>query len=306
MIWTTNDIPPQHGRLAIVTGGNSGIGYDTSAALAAAGAEVIVAGRDAARCEEAVSRIRAIHPDAKIRFERLDLGSLASVREFAAGIADAHGKLDLLINNAGVMALPKRQVTEDGFERQLGVNFLGHFALTALLMPLLDAAYAPRTVQLASLAHKPGRINFDDLQSEKRYSPQKAYYQSKLAMLMFGIELGRRAQAAGSKLLSTSAHPGWANTSLLTNGLGTILVGRIVAWIWPKISQSSEAGAWPTLYAATAPDAVQGGYYGPQGKGERKGPPGPAVIAPQARDESVAARLWEEAERLTGQRLQIT
>lgn len=300
MPWTANDIPAQNGRVAIVTGGNSGIGYDACWPLAAAGAEVVLAARDSGRGEEAAGRIREAHPQAKIRFEQLDLGSLQSVRDFADRIGDTYEKLDLLINNAGVMALPRRQTTEDGFERQFGVNFLGHFALTALLAPLLGKAEAPRTVQLSSLAHRRGRINFSDLQAEQRYAPWDVYCQSKLAMLMFGIELGRRADAAGWNLVSTSAHPGWANTRLMANGPGTAWSGRVLQLIAPLFMQSSEAGAWPTLYAATSSNAVQGGYYGPSGKGERVGPPGTARIGPQALDEVGAARLWDEAERLTG------
>lgn len=305
MDWTVKDIPPQNGKLAIVTGANDGLGYDTSAALAAAGAEVIVAARSPERGEDAVRRIRAAHPQTNVRFEQLDLASLASVKGFADRIARDRSKLDLLVNNAGVMALPKRETTEDGFERQLGVNFLGHFALTAHLLPLLRQAEKPRAVQLSSLAHRRGRIMFDDLQSERKYSAWAAYSQSKIAMLMFGMELGRRADTAGWNLLSTSAHPGWARTSLVANGPGISWSGKIVSWIAPLFSQSSEQGALPTLYAATAPDAVQGGYYGPLGAGETKGPPGPAKIAPQAQDKDVAARLWEAAEQLTDCKLQI-
>lgn len=306
MPWTLNDIPPQHGKLAIVTGANDGLGFDTSAALAAAGAEVIVAARNPERGEDAVQRIRGAHPQTNVRFEQLDLASLGSVRRFAERIAGNHPKLDLLINNAGVMALPKRETTEDGFERQIGVNFLGHFALTAHVLPLLRKAPAPRAVQLSSLAHLRGRIAFDDLQSERKYSAWPAYSQTKLAMLMFGIELGRRADASGWNLLSTSAHPGWARTSLVANGPGLSWSGKIVSWIAPLFSQTSEEGALPTLYAATASDVVQGGYYGPLKRGETVGPPGVAKKAAQALDEGVAARLWETAEQLTGCKLQIT
>jgi NAD(P)-dependent dehydrogenase (short-subunit alcohol dehydrogenase family) len=305
MPWTVKDIPPQHGKLAIVTGANDGLGYDTSAALAAAGAEVIVAARNQERGEDAVRRIRSAHPQTNLRFEQLDLASLASVKSFADRVMRDHPKLDLLINNAGVMALPQRETTEDGFERQFGVNFLGHFALTALLLQLLRKAPAPRAVQLSSLAHRRGRIMFEDLQSERNYSPWAAYSQSKIAMLMFGMELGRRADAAGWNLLSTSAHPGWAHTSLVANGPGLSWSGRIVGWIAPLFSQTSEEGALPTLYAATASDVVQGGYYGPLGRGETKGPPGPAKMAPQALDKDLATRLWDTAEQLTGCKLQI-
>ena len=303
--WTLSDIPSRHGRVALVTGANSGIGYDTCAALAAAGAEVILAARSPERGEAAVRKLRAAHPQTNVRFEQLDLGSLASVREFARRILDNHTRLDLLINNAGVMALPKRETTEDGFERQMGVNFIGHFALTAHLLPLLRKAPMPRAVQLSSLAHTRGQIHFDDLQWERSYSAWGAYSQTKLAMLMFGMELGRRADAAGWNLISTTAHPGWARTALVANGPGMSWSGRIVSWIAPLFSQSSKDGALPTLYAAVSPDVVQGGYYGPMGRGETRGPPGPARIAPQALDREVAARLWDESERLTGCTLQI-
>lgn len=305
MPWTINDIPAQDGKIAIVTGGNSGIGYDACWPLAVAGAEVVLAARDRRRGEEAAARIRANHPKPNVRFEQLDLGSLASVRDFAGRIGDSCEKIDLLINNAGVMALPKRDTTEDGFERQFGVNFLGHFALTAHLIPLLRKAAAPRTVQLSSLAHRRGRINFEDLQAERRYSPWEVYSQTKLAMLMFALELGRRADAARWGLLSTAAHPGWANTRLMANGPGSVWSGRLLQMVSPLFMQSSAAGAWPTLYAATSGGASQGGYYGPQGKGEIKGPPGPAKVASQALNEAVAARLWGVAEELTGVRLDL-
>ncbi len=295
--WTAADMPSQAGRLALVTGANSGIGYETALGLARAGAEVVLAVRDPARGEEAARRILGASRGAAIRVELLDLGSLASVRALGARLRDRHERLAILVNTAGVMALPRRKSTADGFERQFGVNFLSHFLLTAELMPLLRAAPAPRVVQLSSLAHRRGRIHFDDLQSARRYSPWRAYCQSKLAMLMFALELDRRA---GGTLLSVAAHPGWARSRLIATGMGWSPAGTISRAMWPLIAQSTGAGALPTLYAATAPDVAGGGYYGPMRLGETRGPPGPAWIAPQAQDAAAAARLRNDALRLTG------
>lgn len=300
MAWTVEDMPDLAGKRAVVTGANSGIGFPTALHLARAGAEVILAVRSPERGAAAAARIVSAHPDATVRVEPLDLDRLASVRAFADRIGTAHDRLDILVNNAGLMMLPKRETTADGFERQLGVNFLGHFALTALLLPLLKASVAPRTVQLSSLAHRGGRIRLDDLQSERSYKPWRAYAQSKLAMLMFALELGRRAEAAGWKLVSTAAHPGWARSNLIATGFGATPAGLISRAIWPVIAQSAESGALPPLYAASANGIAQGGYYGPRLLSETRGPPGPAGIGPQARDQEAAARLWEEAERLTG------
>ncbi len=303
MTWTTADIPRQGKKLVIVTGANSGIGYETALELSRAGAEVIIASRDPAKGMDAVTRIKAIFSGANVRFERLDLASLASIADFAARIAARYPSVDILINNAGVMALPTRQRTEDGFEMQLGVNFLGHFALTAHLLPQLRNAEKPRTVQLSSIAHKRGAINLDDLQSEKSYSPWQAYNQSKLAMLMFALELQRRSGVANWGILSTAAHPGVARTELIANGPGRNALMKLAETIvFPLISQSAAAGALPTLYAATSPNAAPGGYYGAQGFLDLKGPPGPAKMMPQAQDQTVAKRLWDAAETLTGQK----
>jgi NAD(P)-dependent dehydrogenase (short-subunit alcohol dehydrogenase family) len=301
MGWTVKDMPSLAGKLAIVTGANSGLGYETALALAGAGPETIVAARSREKGEAAVARIRAAHPKAKVSYEPLDLGSFASVAAFAARSAAAHDRLDILVNNAGVMALPARETTEDGFERQIGVNYLGHFALTARLMPLLRKAEGARAVQLSSLAHKRrGGLDFDNLQGERGYQPWQAYSFSKLAMLMFMAELDRRAGANGWGLASMAAHPVWARSELIDNGMGKSIGARLTGLIFPLLAQSTAAGALPTLYAASAPGAESGGYYGPQGRGERKGPPGPARMSDAARDESAAARLWDEAERLTG------
>lgn len=301
MGWAVQDMPSLAGKVAIVTGSNSGLGYETALALAGAGAEVIVAARSREKGEAAVTRIKAAHPGAKVRFEALDLGSLASVAAFAERIAAAHERLDILVNNAGVMALPTRETTEDGFERQFGVNFLGHFALTARLMPLLRNAEGARAVQLGSLAHKRrGGLDFDNLQGDRAYDPWQAYSYSKLAMLMFAFELDRRSRAEQWWVASMAAHPGWAKSDLIDNGMGKSIGARLVGLIFPLLAQSTAAGALPTLYAATSSAAESGGYYGPQGRGERRGPPGPAAATDEACDEAAAARLWDEAERLTG------
>jgi NAD(P)-dependent dehydrogenase (short-subunit alcohol dehydrogenase family) len=298
--WTAADIPPQNGKFAIVTGANSGIGYDTALELARAGAEVVIATRNKARGEAAVERIKAALPRALVRFEALDLANLASVRYFARHIKAGHGKLDILVNNAGVMALPQRRLTVDGFETQFGVNFLGHFLLTALLLPLLMKAEAPRVVQISSIAHRRGKIALDDLQAEKSYKPWRVYQQSKLAMLMFALELQRRSDAGGWGITSLAAHPGIAITELAANGLGR---RSLAARLWPVlghfVAHSSSAGALPTLLAATAPNVTRGGYYGPTGFKEFRGPPGDAKIGAKAMDTAAAKALWAAAERLT-------
>lgn len=300
MNWSASDIPDQTGRVAIVTGANGGLGYETALALAGAGANVVVAARSAAKGAAAVQRIEAAHRGAKVRFEALDLANPASIAAFAGRLAVAHDRIDMLINNAGVMALPTREQTQDGLERQMGVNFFGHFALTARLLPQLRAGHA-RVVQLSSLAHaRRGGLTLDDLQSRRGYDAWQAYSWSKLAMLIFALELDRRGRAAGWGLVSNAAHPGWAASDLIVNGMGRGLRARLIGLIWPMLAQSTAAGALPTLYAATAPAVEGGAYYGPLGKGERRGSPGPARISADARDEAAARRLWEEAERLTG------
>lgn len=302
MTFTAAGIPPQDQKFAIVTGANSGLGYETTLELARAGAEIVMAARNETRGRAALAGIADKVPNAKLRFEQLDLASLDSVAAFAARIAETHPRLDILVNNAGLMALPRRQTTQDGFEMQFGVNYLGHFALTAHLLPLLRNAPAPRTVQLSSIAHRSGQIDFDDLQGKRRYRPWKAYSQSKLAMLIFALELQRRSDANGWNLLSTAAHPGVASTELIANGpgRGSRIVGFFSGLVIGVMGQSSAAGALPVLYAAASPEARPGGYYGPTGFKEMKGPPGPAEIRPQALNEETARRLWEISEQLTG------
>ncbi len=295
--WSIKDIPSQQGKLAVVTGANSGLGYETALALARAGAEVIVAARNADKSHQAVAQIRAQMPSANVRFESLNLASLASASAFSSKLIATGRPLDLLINNAGVMALAKRQVTKDGFEMQLGTNYLGHYALTAQLLPLLRRASAPRVVNLSSIAHRGGRIDFDDLQGERRYKPWKAYQQSKLAMLMFALELQRRSDVNGWGLMSNAAHPGFARTELMANGPGTNMLATLVM---PLVSHSAAAGALPTLYAATSPEAGPSGYYGPNGIFELKGTVAPSKIMPQALDRVVASKLWDVSQQLTG------
>ncbi|MDB5652486.1 MAG: short chain dehydrogenase [Tardiphaga sp.] len=298
--WTTHDLPPLSGKLAVVTGATGGLGYETASALASAGAEVVLTGRNEAKGARALENICARHPDALISYQPLDLASLASVAAFAVRLAALHPSLDLLINNAGVMALPSRQTTADGFEMQFGTNYLGHYALTAQLLPMLRRGSAPRVVSLSSVAHRTGIIDFDDLQGAQHYTPWKAYRQSKLAMLMFALELQRRSDAAGWGLMSTAAHPGFARTDLLANGPGAGGLMAVASLLLRPLSHSAAAGALPTLFAATSPAARPGGYYGPNGPFELRGAPAVAKIMPQAQDTAVAARLWDVSAALTG------
>ena len=310
--WTVADMPWQIGRRALITGANSGIGYYAALELARKGAHVLLASRDKAKGEAALARLHAEVQAASAEVVLLDLASLGSVRACAEAELARGGPLDLLINNAGVYAPKKRQQTADGFELQFGTNVLGHFALTGLLLPALERAAAsqlqrPRVVTLASIAHKRGQLNFDDLQSERSYSPSGSYGQSKLADLMFAFELDRRLRAAGppaSGVMSVAAHPGVANTNLFQVGEFHPIERMMRRWASVAIGAllNTEAqGAVPTLFAATSPDAVDGGTYGAQRFHEmRGGDVGPAKIAPQALDQAAASRLWSECERLTG------
>jgi NAD(P)-dependent dehydrogenase (short-subunit alcohol dehydrogenase family) len=293
-----SEIPSQVGRTAVVTGATGGLGYETALALAKAGSEVILTGRDDQKGRSALEKIRREVTGVRATYERLDLASLASVVDFAQRMHARHS-LDLLINNAGVMALPRRQTTADGFEMQFGTNHLGHFALTARLMPLLRRASGPRIVSVSSLAHRTGSIDFDDLQGARVYSPWKAYGQSKLACLMFALELQRRSDTAGWNLLSNAAHPGFARTNLFASGPGG-LVSVATGFAAPFFGHSAADGARPILFAATSPEARPGAYYGPGGFSELRGAPAPALIMPQARDAATAARLWEVSEKLAG------
>lgn len=298
--WSIDQIPPMAGKHAVVTGATGGLGFETALALAGAGAEVVLTGRNDAKGSEAIDRICERYPHAIVSYEALDLASLASVAAFARRFGAMYKSLDLLINNAGVMALPARQVTADGFEMQLGTNYLGHYALTAQLLPFLRRANAPRVVNLSSLAHRSGKIDFDDLQGSSSYSPWKAYTQSKLAMLIFAIELQRRSDANGWGLMSNAAHPGFARTDLIAKGPGNSgWMGVASAALGSLFSHSAADGALPTLFAATSPLAQKAGYYGPSGFYEMNGPPVPAKIMPHAKDAAVAARLWDVSAQLT-------
>jgi NAD(P)-dependent dehydrogenase (short-subunit alcohol dehydrogenase family) len=292
--WTLADMPNQAGRRAVITGATGGLGYECALALARAGADVVLTGRNPAKGAAALARIRGVHPAARIQFEMLDMASLASIAAFAARVA---GPVDLLINNAGVMALPKRRVTADGFEMQFGTNHLGHFALTGRLLPVLQGG---RVVTVSSILAQRGAIHFDDLQAERRYDPDRAYGQSKLANLMFA----RRLQQRGLGVTSLAAHPGWARTDLIANGPkaegGNDWRHRISAVLSPVLSQPAAAGALPLLFAATAPGAAPGGYYGPDGMFEMKGAPSPAQVPKRALDDDVVTRLWQISETLTG------
>jgi NAD(P)-dependent dehydrogenase (short-subunit alcohol dehydrogenase family) len=290
--WTAADIPDQTGKFAIVTG-TGGLGYETALELARHGAEIVLAGRDPAKGASSVARIKDQVPAARIVFEDLDLASLASIAAFARCITKP---LDLLVNNAAVMALPDRRLTQDGFEMQFGTNFLGHFALTAQLLPRLRAASAPRVTTVGSMAANSGTIAFADLQSTD-YQSWTAYRQSKLANLLFAFELQRRSDARGWNILGNAAHPGYARTGLIANGPGEAFRN---AELERTMSHSAADGALPQLMAATTPDAERAGYYGPTGPNEFIGPPGPAIIPPAARNAEDASRLWQCAQELTG------
>ena len=298
MAFTLADIPDQSGKLAVITGATGGLGYETALALAGAGATVVLTGRNAQKGTEALARIRAVHPRADISFELLDLGSLASVAGFAESFAARHDHIDVLVNNAGVMMPPTRKTTVDGFELQFGTNHLGHFALSARLLPLLRGG---RLVTVSSIAHRTGAINFDDLQMERSYNPTRTYNQSKLANLLFAFELQRRSDRAGWGVTSIAAHPGVSSTDLIQNGMEgiTASMGRFFVGMF---GHAPAAGALPQIFAATSPEAKAGAYYGPNGFMEITGAPGIAQARPQARDTAVAARLWTISEDLTGVR----
>jgi NAD(P)-dependent dehydrogenase (short-subunit alcohol dehydrogenase family) len=310
--WKAADIPSLSGKRVIITGANSGIGYHAALKLARKGAHVVLACRDRQRGEAALARLNAEAPSAHTELAILDLASFASVRDFAEKELAQHRPLHILINNAGVMAPPRRLQTAEGFELQFGTNVLGHFVLTALLMPALEQAAAesaerPRIVTLASIAHKRGHLNFDDLQSHKSYSPMRAYQQSKLANLMFAFELDRRLRSANSRVMSLAAHPGVANTNLFQTGDHSPLektLRNLFGHAIGIVLNTDAEGALPTLYAATAPSVEDGGYYGPQGFQEMRGDDvDRAIVAPQARDISAGTRLWETCENLTGVKL---
>lgn len=292
--WGAADIPDQAGRAAVITGANSGIGYEAARYLAARGAQVVLAGRDAGKTAAAAERITGQVPGARADTVALDLSSLASVRSAAAEIRSRYPRLDLLVNNAGVM-MPPYGRTEDGFELQFGTNHLGHFALTALVLPSLLEVPGSRVVTVSSNGHKTGRIRFDDLQFGRRYRRMASYGQSKLANLMFTYELQRRLAAAGAPTIAVAAHPGMSDTALTRHLPAWMQLGaRLVP------SQDARMGALPTLRAATDPAAVGGDYYGPRGLGEFTGPPRRVRSSARSHDAGVQQRLWSVSEELTG------
>ena len=299
--WTAADMPDQSGRRAIVTGANSGLGYETALALAGKGAAVTIAVRDTGKGDRAAADIRARTPGAEIEVRRLDLADLASIDEFTWLWRESHPEgVDLLINNAGVMAIPKRS-TADGFEMQFGTNHLGHFALTGRLLDALRPG--ARVVTVSSQAHRMGKMNFDDLMGERKYRTWGAYGQSKLANVLFMRELARRLAAAGLPVISAGAHPGYSSTHLQAVGpemRGRAWESKVMALVTKVMAQSADMGALPTLYAATYPGIVNGDYVGPDGFGEQRGHPRLVGMSGAARDVSDAAQLWTVSEELTG------
>ena len=295
--WTAADVPGQGGRTAVVTGANSGIGFEAAAALARHGAHTVLACRDAGKAAAAAARMTAAAPGATVSVVRLDLASLDSVRAAAAEILARHERLDLLVNNAGLMR-PAYGKTADGFELQFGTNHLGHFALTGLLLEAMLPVPGSRVVTVSSNGHRAGRLDFADLQSEQRYGRMTAYAQSKLANLMFTYELQRRLAAAGAPTVALAAHPGNAFTDLTRH------LPAVVQSAYPAVAglfgQSAAMGALPTLRAATDPAAAGGEYYGPGGLAQFKGYPVRVSSTARSRDEVTQRRLWAESERLTG------
>jgi NAD(P)-dependent dehydrogenase (short-subunit alcohol dehydrogenase family) len=286
-----------HGRTAVVTGANSGIGWQTAASLAGAGMHVVLAARRETSLTEAAERIRVTHPQASVDTAPLDLADLASVRTFAEHNTVHYPALDLLLNNAGVMAIPERRLTTDGFEMHLGTNHLGHFALTGLLLPALLAAPQPRVVTVSALIARRAHLDFDNLDLHVGYSPMRAYARSKLANVAFAVELAHHY--AGSALISVPVHPGTAMTGLQRHG-GRITRALAGALLEPLIGQSPAEAARPSLFAATNSDIVSDAFYGPKGRGEGRGFPGPVDLPNQAEDPSMRENLWRASEELTG------
>jgi len=290
-------IPPQTGKIAIVTGANSGLGYETALGLAKVGYKIVMASRNREKSEAARDKILKKQPGALLDILLLDLNSLASVREFATAFKAKYDRLDLLVNNAGLM-MPPYQKTEDGFESQIGINHLGHFLLTGLLIDTLKQSPDSRVVSLSSIAHRNGKIRFDDLHFSKKYNAQTAYSQSKLACLMFAYELQRRLEKNRYDVISVAAHPGVAMTNLMQYlPPFFVKVGKVVG---PLLLQPVRMGAMPTLRAALDPGVKGGEYYGPSGFGEVKGPPERVNSSRRSRDREAAQKLWELSEKETG------
>ena len=295
--WNAKLLGDQTGRVAIVTGSNSGIGFETARVLAEKGATVVMACRNLEKAGPKADEIRSAHPGANVEVMELDLSDLDSVRRFAEAFRARHSRLDLLINNAGIMVPPYGQ-TEQGFETQFGVNHLGHFALTGSLLDLITNTRGSRIVTVSSIAHYLGKIQFSDLNWEKGYKAQPAYGQSKLANLLFTYELQRRLAAAGKDTLAVAAHPGWTETNLQAHAKGVKFMNRFLA-------QKPLMGALPTLYAATEPSVNGAEYYGPSGFMEMNGPPKRVKSNKRSYDQNVAKQLWDVSEKLTGVHFQI-
>lgn len=300
--WTYNDIPSQEGRVAIVTGANSGLGYYTAKGLAGKGCEVIMACRDIKKGEEAKTALLKMHPSAKLKVMELDLSDLESVRSFTGTYKSEYTALDLLINNAGLMAIPLRR-TAQGFEMQFGVNHLGHFALTALLFDLMKTTERSRIVNVSSAAHKIGEIRFDDINWNNGYNKWKAYGMSKLANIHFTHELADKVAARGMYIRVVAAHPGYADSKLIEKGPemnGRQLMVRAGRFANSLVAQSTEMGALPQLFAATSPEAVHRGFYGPGGFGGMRGYPQRTYPQRQKVSKDVQQRLWDLSEKMTG------
>ncbi|MDA4847931.1 oxidoreductase [Hoeflea poritis] len=303
MAFDLSDIPNQTGRIAIVTGANAGLGKETAIGLALTGMKVVMACRNRERAEAARTDILKSAPGGDVEIMTVDLSSLASVRQFADAFVQTHGRLDLLINNAGVM-IPPHAVSEDGFEIQMAANYFGHFVLTARLIDLMPDTPQSRVVSLASIAHKNAAIDFEGLRSGQGQRGGRAYGQSKLACLMFALELDRRLRKAGRQILSVAAHPGVSGTELVRH-MNPVLYTLLRITLMPFFTHAPAQGAQPTLVAALDPDVEGGQYFGPQGVMEMRGPTGLARMRPQARDADAAKRLWELSEQLTGERFAV-
>lgn len=296
--WTAKQIGSMDGKTILITGGSSGIGFEAAAELAAKGAEIILAVRNEEKGNRAVQRIQGNHPNAKVSVMYLDLGELNSVKQFAEQFLSRIERLDVLINNAGVMIPPYRK-TKDGFELQFGTNHLGHFALTGRLLPALLAAPGSRVVTVSSIASRGGAIHFDNLDGSKGYSAFKFYQQSKFANLLFAVELQHRLQRSGADTISVCCHPGISQTNLMSRGSGKE-TGWFMKLAMKLAGQPAAMGALPTLYAATDPDLHGGEFIGPDGKGNRKGYPTVTNEEQKLFKQPVAERLWEVSEQLTG------
>lgn len=301
-IFTVKSAPSQNGKIAIVTGANDGIGFETSLGLVSKGAKLIMACRNAQKATDAMARLKKQYPDANVVFIPLDLNSLKSVRAFAAEYKKSHTTLDILVNNAGIM-IPPFAKTEEGFESQMGVNYFAHFLLTSLLMDELNAANSGRVVSLSSIAHKRAKIDFDNLNAENGYDKSDAYGQSKLACLMFACELDRILKKAGSNVISVAAHPGVSPTNLFNNI--SAFMRKVLLPLMRPLLNTPEQAALPSLMAALDDGVAGGDYYGPTGFAEMSGKPAKVEAKPQAHDTDVAKRLWEVSEELVNTKFQL-